>query len=156
MAKPTANLSTIQGCGFARRAILASWTVVALQIHSRLASFSAIGTRKRKRGLGRLSVSPVVLFGLWNQLQAFMSRQLQSGYRYIHLAVSPPGSDALTLRKGLQDALMQSFGVMSATYLDVLWVAEDGARAVVRVREECVHRVSNFHCRSSTMIIPGR
>lgn len=37
-------------------------------------------------------------------------------------------------RKAIQDALLQSFGLTSAnTYVDTLWLAEDGSEAVVRV-----------------------
>lgn len=53
--------------------------------------------------------------------------------------MTPPCSDALTLRKSIQDALGQSFGmVYSNTYVDVLWVAEDGSELVIRIAERCV------------------
>lgn len=48
----------------------------------------------------------------------------------------PPCSDALTLRKSIQDALGHSFGIVySNTYVDVLWVAEDGSEMVIRIAE---------------------
>ncbi|EKM52385.1 uncharacterized protein PHACADRAFT_61360, partial [Phanerochaete carnosa HHB-10118-sp] len=52
---------------------------------------------------------------------------------YIRFSVSPANTDGLTIRKALQDALLQSFGLTSANvYVDVLWLAEDGAEVVVR------------------------
>ena len=61
---------------------------------------------------------------------------LTSSYHYVRFSISPPTNDALTVRKTLQDALMQSFGLVSAnTYIDVLWLAEDGSEVVVRVGE---------------------
>ncbi|KZT00276.1 uncharacterized protein LAESUDRAFT_688338 [Laetiporus sulphureus 93-53] len=55
-------------------------------------------------------------------------------YHYIKFSVSPPCTDALLLRKSLQDALDQSFGLVSAnTYVDVLWVSEEGSETVVRI-----------------------
>ncbi|KAI0830294.1 hypothetical protein BC628DRAFT_1313200 [Trametes gibbosa] len=63
-------------------------------------------------------------------------RRLRSPYRYIRFAVSPPSADALTLRKTLQDALGQSLGLVRAhTYVDLLWLADDGSALVVRVGE---------------------
>lgn len=60
--------------------------------------------------------------------------QSNTGNHYLRLAVTPPRADGLSVRKTLQDALLQSFGLTSAnTYIDVLWLAEDGAEVVVRV-----------------------
>jgi hypothetical protein len=56
-------------------------------------------------------------------------------YHYILFSVSPP-CDALAIRKALQDSLAQSFGVTSSnTYMDVLWVAENGIEAVIRASQ---------------------
>lgn len=67
---------------------------------------------------------------------AAMPRRLPSSHRYIRFAVSPPCTDALTLRKTIQDALGQSFGLVSShTYVDVLWLADDGTAIVVRIGE---------------------
>lgn len=64
---------------------------------------------------------------------------LTSSYHYVRFSISPPTNDALTVRKTLQDALMQSFGLVSAnTYMDVLWLAEDGSEVVIRVGERYV------------------
>jgi hypothetical protein len=63
---------------------------------------------------------------------------MHSDHRYIQLSVSPPCSDPLTLRKSLQDAFLPSFGISSSMYLDILWVSETGAEAVIRVHEACV------------------
>lgn len=52
---------------------------------------------------------------------------------YIRFSIAPPSSDALHVRRALQEALVQSFGaVRSHTYLDVLWVADSGTECVVR------------------------
>ena len=53
---------------------------------------------------------------------------------YLRFAISPACPDELTVRKAFQDALLQSFGLTSANiYLDILWLAEDGAEVVVRI-----------------------
>ncbi|KAI0633014.1 hypothetical protein C8Q77DRAFT_1121076 [Trametes polyzona] len=65
-----------------------------------------------------------------------MARRLVSTYRYIRFAVSPPCADALTLRKTIQDALGQSFGLVSShTYVDLLWISDEGTAVVVRIGE---------------------
>ena len=67
------------------------------------------------------------------------SHQLELQFRYVRFAVSPPTKDPLTLRKAFQDALIQTLGITSAgTYMDVLWVAGNGAEVIVRVRDEHV------------------
>ncbi|GJE88983.1 hypothetical protein PsYK624_050710 [Phanerochaete sordida] len=56
------------------------------------------------------------------------------GNHYIRFALSPATSDGLAIRKTLQDALLQAFGLTCAnTYVDILWLAEDGGEVVVRV-----------------------
>ncbi|KAG6811504.1 hypothetical protein H0H92_007106 [Tricholoma furcatifolium] len=55
---------------------------------------------------------------------------MHSQYHYIRIALTPPSTyrDALTIRKTLQDALTQTFGVTSAgLHVDILWVAEDSS-----------------------------
>lgn len=43
------------------------------------------------------------------------------------------------MRKALQDALLQSFGLTFAnTYVDILWLSESGAEVVVRINTRCV------------------
>lgn len=75
-----------------------------------------------------------------------MARRLPSSHRYIRFAVFPPCADALTLRKTIQDALGQSFGlVYSHTYVDVLWLAEDGTALVVRMGEMYVFALTSIH-----------
>ncbi|KAI9058765.1 hypothetical protein FKP32DRAFT_1581165 [Trametes sanguinea] len=65
-----------------------------------------------------------------------MPRKLSSKYRYIRFSVSPPSADVLTLRKLIQDALAQSFGLVSShTYLDVLSLSDDGSSLVLRIGE---------------------
>ncbi|KAL1741378.1 hypothetical protein HDZ31DRAFT_45573 [Schizophyllum fasciatum] len=57
-----------------------------------------------------------------------------SGNHYCKFSVSPPCSDALSLRRAVEDALGQTFGVTSARIaVDILWVAEDGDEAVMRI-----------------------
>ncbi|KAH8988345.1 hypothetical protein EDB92DRAFT_1800623 [Lactarius akahatsu] len=52
---------------------------------------------------------------------------------YIRFSIAPPSSDALHVRRALQEALVQSFGAArSHTYLDVLWVADSGTECIVR------------------------
>ncbi|KAI0673144.1 hypothetical protein C8Q78DRAFT_970490 [Trametes maxima] len=65
-----------------------------------------------------------------------MPRRLSSTHRYIRFAVSPPSADALTLRKTMQDALGQAFGIVSShTYIDILWLSDGGDALVVRIAE---------------------
>ncbi|KAH9886749.1 hypothetical protein C8Q73DRAFT_657803 [Cubamyces lactineus] len=63
-----------------------------------------------------------------------MPQKLPSSHRYIRFAVSPPSTDVLLLRKLIQDALGQSFGLVSShTYLDILSLSDDGTTLVVRI-----------------------
>ncbi|KAI1790548.1 hypothetical protein LXA43DRAFT_482963 [Ganoderma leucocontextum] len=63
-----------------------------------------------------------------------MPRRLSPAHHYIRFGVSPPCADPLTIRKSIQDALGQSFGLVSShTYLDVLWLSDDGAALVIRI-----------------------
>ena len=58
---------------------------------------------------------------------------LPQTYHYILFSLSPPTTDPIRIRKSIQDALSQSFGLTSAsTYLDILWIADDGNQSVVR------------------------
>ncbi|EMD30906.1 hypothetical protein CERSUDRAFT_100878 [Gelatoporia subvermispora B] len=67
---------------------------------------------------------------------------MEPANHYIRFSVSPPNTDALTLRKALQDALSQTFGLVAAnTYIDILWVAEDGTEVVLRVARSNAQRV---------------
>ena len=52
------------------------------------------------------------------------------------MKLNPPCSDALLIRRALQDALSQTFGLVSAgTYMDILWVEDEGKEAIIRVAE---------------------
>ncbi|KAI0693094.1 hypothetical protein C8T65DRAFT_70217 [Cerioporus squamosus] len=63
-----------------------------------------------------------------------MPRRLTPDYHYIRFSVSPACTEVLTIRKSIQDALGQSFGLVSShTYVDMLWMAEDGSEVVVRI-----------------------
>lgn len=65
--------------------------------------------------------------------------QRSQGDHYIRFSVSPANTGGLIIRKTLQDALLQSFGLTSANvYVDVLWLAEDGVEVIVRVGSRCV------------------
>ncbi|KAF9463501.1 hypothetical protein BDZ94DRAFT_615206 [Collybia nuda] len=66
-----------------------------------------------------------------------MQHPFRSDYHYILLSVSPPNVDALALRKKLQDALTQSFGLTSSSiFIDILWIADKGEQFVIRVNKE--------------------
>ena len=66
--------------------------------------------------------------------QAVHRRRLSPAYDYVRLAITPACVDAITLRKSIQDALGQSFGIVSShTYLDVLWIDELGEELVIRI-----------------------
>ncbi|KAF8503169.1 hypothetical protein JB92DRAFT_2794258 [Gautieria morchelliformis] len=57
-------------------------------------------------------------------------------YRYIRLSIEPAVTEPLALRKLLENAMSQSFGVSrAATYMDVLWISADGHAAVIRVSD---------------------
>ncbi|TFK48211.1 hypothetical protein OE88DRAFT_1664648 [Heliocybe sulcata] len=64
-----------------------------------------------------------------------MSRQrLTPRYHYVLFSVSPTQSDVLSIRKGMQDSLTQTFGVTrSANYMDVLWTTEDCSEILIRM-----------------------
>ena len=58
---------------------------------------------------------------------------LPQTHHYIRFSITPPSSDALHVRRALQEALVQSFGAArSHNYLDVLSVADSGTECVVR------------------------
>jgi len=62
---------------------------------------------------------------------------LPQTHHYIRFSITPPldsaESDALHIRRVLQNALAQSFGAaLSHLYLDVLWLSASGAECVVR------------------------
>ncbi|EGO20125.1 hypothetical protein SERLADRAFT_352146 [Serpula lacrymans var. lacrymans S7.9] len=62
--------------------------------------------------------------------------QLSSTVHYIRFSVQPSTVDVLTMRKALQISMMQAFGDTSSnTYLDVLWVSEDGSETVIRTSQ---------------------
>lgn len=64
-----------------------------------------------------------------------MAGGYKATYHYLRFAISPPCSDALTARKILQDALLQSFGLTSAnTQIDILWISDKGDALVLRAR----------------------
>ncbi|EIN05182.1 hypothetical protein PUNSTDRAFT_137863 [Punctularia strigosozonata HHB-11173 SS5] len=53
-------------------------------------------------------------------------------HHYIRIDVSPPTSDALALRKLIQDAAASTSGLVHSSHVDVLWVADSGDHAVLR------------------------
>ena len=85
-----------------------------------------------------------------------MQRSLPSDYHYIRLAVSPSNNDALGLRKTLQDALAQTFGITaSSTYIDILWVADGGEEFVIRLGNRSVGFLTHgymFECQTGTLL----
>ncbi|GLB44477.1 hypothetical protein LshimejAT787_1701040 [Lyophyllum shimeji] len=73
-----------------------------------------------------------------------MQHSLATPYHYIRIAVGRinPQRDALSLRKTLQDAITQTFGITSsAVYVDVLWMAEDGGHCVLRVQKDDASKI---------------
>ena len=71
---------------------------------------------------------------------------LKSDQHYVRFSVDPPTTDALTVRKALQDALLQSFGLTAANiYIDILWIAEGGGEVVIRVGSRYVQTQFDFH-----------
>lgn len=70
------------------------------------------------------------------QAPAMSRYTLPSTYHYIRFSVAPACTDALSIRKSIQDAFAQVFGLVSAsTHVDILWVAHDGSEVVVRLAE---------------------
>jgi hypothetical protein len=68
-------------------------------------------------------------------------------YSYIHLSITPPCTDALKIRKTMQDGLAEAFGVTaSGTYLDILWIAEVGSDVIIRLAAESVMSKNNYLC----------
>ncbi|KAK0460702.1 uncharacterized protein EV420DRAFT_1478451 [Desarmillaria tabescens] len=62
---------------------------------------------------------------------------MNTNYHYMRFLVSPKTADALSLRQAIQNALVQTFGIVGGSiYLDILWVAEDGNEMVLRTTKE--------------------
>lgn len=60
---------------------------------------------------------------------------LQPEYSYLRLGITPPTKNDLSIRKTIADALTQSFGQTSAaTYLDILWLSNDGKECAIRAQ----------------------
>ena len=84
-----------------------------------------------------------------------MAYPLPKTHRYIRVKLSPPSPDALLVRRALQDALSQTFGLVSAgTYMDILWVEDEGKEAIIRVAEGCVFqsKILESMCLSSLLL----
>ncbi|KAG9308712.1 hypothetical protein JVU11DRAFT_11670 [Chiua virens] len=55
-------------------------------------------------------------------------------HHYIRLAMEPRCTDVLRIRKSIQDALTEMFGLtFASTYIDVLSVDELGSETVIRI-----------------------
>lgn len=77
------------------------------------------------------------------------SSHLQPTHHYIRLSMQPRCTDALLIRKSIQDALTDMFGLtFASTYIDVLSVNELGSESVVRVNPEYV-QVHLYVCMGS-------
>ncbi|KAF8154231.1 hypothetical protein B0H34DRAFT_82166 [Crassisporium funariophilum] len=62
---------------------------------------------------------------------------------YIRFSIRPETKDALTIRRCISDALTQNFGsTYSSTYIDVLWVEDNGKECVIRVNKGDAVRIS--------------
>jgi hypothetical protein len=76
------------------------------------------------------------------------AQPLPQTYHYVRLSIASSTSsnsttDALQIRRALQDALAQSFGTaLSHAYLDVLWVEEVDASSGTGTGTECVVRTN--------------
>lgn len=67
------------------------------------------------------------------------SSHLQPTHHYIRLSMQPRCTDVLLIRKSIQDALAEMFGLtFASTYIDILFVSELGSESVVRVNPEYV------------------
>ena len=106
----------------------------------------------RDRGFASCSSSSTTITVVCEQA-TMHRRPLKTDQHYVRFTVDPPCTDGLTVRKTLQDALLQSFGLISAnTYIDILWVAEDGREVVIRVNDRCVWKpASSWQTVSRTM-----
>ncbi|KAI0050681.1 hypothetical protein FA95DRAFT_1486839 [Auriscalpium vulgare] len=81
-----------------------------------------------------------------------MAAPLPPTAHYIRFSLAPACADALLVRRAIQDALTQSFGLTaSSTYLDILWVADSGEEAVVRTGVSDAARVM-----AATAVYAGR
>lgn len=66
-------------------------------------------------------------------------KSLQPSLHFVRFSITPACSDELSARKTIQDALLQAFGLTSVNlYIDLLWLAEDGTEAVIRVNKRFV------------------
>lgn len=63
------------------------------------------------------------------------SRSLDS--HYLLFGIAPATPDILTIRQAISDALGLSFGATSsATYLDILWIEDEGTKCVIRIHRQ--------------------
>ena len=65
-----------------------------------------------------------------------MHSTINTENHYIRFSIVPATKEELTLRKAFTDALLQSFGATSSTFLDLLWLSDEGTECVVRVHKE--------------------
>ena len=77
------------------------------------------------------------LFAFTNELPEMQPQQLKTDHHYLRFSIEPACAEPLTVRKAFQDALLQTFGLTSAnTYIDVLWLAENGTGVVIRLNTQ--------------------
>jgi hypothetical protein len=66
-----------------------------------------------------------------------MQSTIDTENHYMRLSITPATKEELTLRKTVTDALMQGFGATSSsTFLDLLWLSDEGTECVFRVHKE--------------------
>ncbi|TFY62602.1 hypothetical protein EVG20_g6646 [Dentipellis fragilis] len=80
---------------------------------------------------------------------------LPQTYHYIRFTLSPPCSSPLIVRRAIQEALSQAFGATASnTYVDILYVADNGEVAVVRTSPRCVTLpVSIFYLQNKSLSV---
>ena len=60
----------------------------------------------------------------------------QARYHYLRLEIQPPTSGELYLEQAIQSAMQQTFGITHGLVVDILWMAEAGNDAIIRIPSE--------------------
>ncbi|KAF8900124.1 hypothetical protein CPB84DRAFT_1680697 [Gymnopilus junonius] len=71
------------------------------------------------------------------------SEPLTLNNHYMRFSMMPPATSDLTVRKAIADSLTESFGLTaSSTYLDILWVSDNGCECVIRSHKDDVAKIA--------------